>query len=617
MSARRTRRRITDDLLEECITPVHRYWLVHDQAELESAARAMSAWLGQIADSTAGETEQVVRFTGWMSARGGYALSARALRRGNPGYRISVKRSIRPDAPRGRREHGSRLGFLIEARGLSALPPFVLAGVGPGGLPVPLPPSNHEAEFQLSYLGRAVEGGSATQSEFLGYVDSVEIFAARPSDTVFNAITQLIHLYPQEIFVLIDSGYMGAAEARALAANLRTFTANARWADRVTLAAEGEYGEFSSDLTFVDIRRHPPTSPRVDQLPMPELIRTGAVVRFEKGQRSILRPDDRWFHLDDAAVQDGGTVIADGALVLYEASADPSLDFVSGQWESVYGSRKHREVALVQLRDVADVTIDEAILLSGRNDFNWFHWLIEYLPRLTMLDDVIGSDVPVMISSRTPSAGIEALRSITARKILIVDASLRQPVRKLHVLAPQVQVLDTTMIPWNEGLSFNTDALMKLKHALGTSTSGLGGRRFFLQRKSAHRGLLTEGALATVAARRGLEIVDPGRMDWAEQVACFSSAELIVGASGAVMADYLLMKPGSRILALTSDTLDDFVLPGVIAAAAGAQFSYLTGPPASELSEHRTRGNWIHESFSINPQVFEDELVTILAELDS
>ena len=71
------------------------------------------------------------------------------------------------------------------------------------------------------------------------------------------------------------------------------------------------------------------------------------------------------------------------------------------------------------------------------------------------------------------------------------------------------------------------------------------------------------------------------------------------------MANYLLMVPGSRVLALTSDSLADFVLPAALAGISEAAFSYLTGPNESSLEDHVGRNSWLHSSFRIRPKHFE------------
>ncbi|HEY8913985.1 glycosyltransferase family 61 protein [Lacisediminihabitans sp.] len=268
------------------------------------------------------------------------------------------------------------------------------------------------------------------------------------------------------------------------------------------------------------------------------------------------------------------------------------------------------------LKPAASEPIEEGILLGGRNDFNWFRWLIEYLPRVMQIDSSIGVDVPLLVTARAPSSGMAALRRITERPVLTIDPETTQFVKTLHVVSPPVQVLDTTRIPWSEGLSFNPEPLRAMRTAWGLDAlpPSTSGRRLFLSRKSDHRGVVNEARLAEIAVELGLETIEPGSMSFDDQLVAFSTATLLVGASGAVMANYLMMPPGSQVLALVSDALTDFILPAAIAAVAGVRFSYLSGPTTTTLAKSSTRNHWMHSNFSVDEDLFRAALIDALAE---
>jgi len=383
----------------------------------------------------------------------------------------------------------------------------------------------------------------------------------------------------------------------------------------LNLSAHGRSGSFTSDLIPLSVSR---PNPSVDPAPgtglhMPIMERDGAVIKFVAGPDVMRQPSQTWLRYENAFLQDGGTVVVGDQLISYEASADPGLDFVAGQWETVFGSRHHPDIALLRRREFADEIVREGILLSGRNDSNWFHWLVEYLPRLSQVGENMAPDVPVIVSSRTPETGIAALRALTTRDVIVLDASLAHRFDVLHILAPVVQILDTTRIPWGQGLTMNPGPVHDMRGALGLAAQVVPPtRRVFLQRQSAHRGLRNEVELMDIARRHGLEVLDPSTMTWAEQLTMFSTTSLLVGASGAVMANYILMAPGSSILALTSDALGDFVLPAAIAGIVGAHFSYVTGPTVIRLVDCQTRNAWLHSDFTVGAADFESALIAAL-----
>ena len=606
---------------------VHSYWQVHDDLKLREAAAVLRSLRLTATARGPVSSQQVTLLSGWASRRHGYRISARHLRRFNPGYRVSVRRGTRPDVALSRRLDGIRLGFQVLAIGSIELPPFLFGMVGPDRRLTEIPASNPDAAFKLLRQ----RGGSVVEDEPtvtdpieaaesdapVGYVDDI-ILSTGVDDRTGNAwLSALAHRHPKEMFEIVESPH-GRFAAELISKLFETFTANARWSDRFALSAVGEKANFVSDLTPLSVVRPSTqmTSSNVSAVMLPVLSQHGSVIDALPGDIAMPTPSDTWLRYEDAYVQDGGTLIVNNQLIMYEESADPKRDFVSGQWETVFGSRAHPNTALVKLRRQATESVPEGILLSGRNDANWFHWLIEYLPRVLQADRVIDDEVPVIISSRTPASGISALGSLTNRPVIVLDPTKAHRIQVLHVVAPPVQILDTTRIPWSQGLSMNATPLLGMREAWGLDSRGtLATRRVFLRRNSEHRGLLNEPAIAKIAARHGLDIVDPAALSWEKQKELFSSSELLVGASGAVMANYLLMPSGSQILALTSEPLGDFVLPAAIAAVAGARFSYVTGPSGTKLTDSERRSSWIHSNFSVNEDVFEAALLRALEQL--
>jgi capsular polysaccharide biosynthesis protein len=476
-----------------------------------------------------------------------------------------------------------------------------------------LPTSNPEASYARSFFPPRDSTGPRLP---LGYIDEILTTTIAEDSHPSSWLAALAQHYPQEIFDLVDSPH-GRFAAPTVADLMSTIPSNARWSDRFAMSAYGAAGQFFSDLAVLPVSTpNPSPQPGQNKLTIPEFSESGNVIHFRTGTTPMPMPSEEWLELKNATVQDGGTVRTSDGLIVYEESADPSADFVAGQWETIFGSAAHPELALLRERPPGEGSIETGILLSGRNDSNWFHWLIEYLPRVIMADQSIDATIPLLITNRIPATGLEALATLTSRPVIEIDASVSQRVNTLLVVAPPVQILDTTKVPWQDGLSMNPAPLLAMREAWRISSHERPTRRVFLRRNSPHRGLLNEAALAKIAEKHGLEIVDPGSLNFAKQVELFSSAELLVGASGAVMANYLLLSAGSRVIGLTSEGLSDFILPAAIASVAGATFTYLTGKPTQTLDQAADRNHWlILSSFRVDERAFDQCLKEELAQL--
>ncbi len=540
--------------------------------------------------------EQLLQYTGWTDRVS--HVSARALERLNPGYRVRVVRTRRPGT--GRRGRLLPLGYVVTARGPVELPPFVFR-VGPGRTPAFRPMwSNSDAEFSFRRLEPAPPEAEPVEVVH-GYLDA--ILHRTPADERPETwLPALVMQHPSEVHDFVVSPHGEPFRERAAAAG-RLFPTNDRWGDRFALAAFGLAEPARSDLLLLEVARpNPPRDDAPGAMRTPLLETRGRLVEVAGYGRPLPMPSMTWNRLRDVSLQEGGTVTTRQRFIRYEATADPIHDFVAGQWRTALGSPPHPEgVLLRRLPEVAE-TIPEAILIGGRSDANWFHWMAEYLPRVLSIPSSIGDDVPLLLSPRVPQTGIEALRELSSRPLVFADPETSQHVGVLHVAAPPLQVLDTTRVPWAEGLGVNRAPFDNLRRIWGVDRPRSGtGLRLFLERRAAHRGIANQAALNAIALRHGFTAIDPSRLSFAEQRELFSQADVVVGASGAVMANYLMLRPGSRILALTSDHLHDFLLPVLLAEIAGAEFRYLLGPARLELDDAADRNHWVHADFDIRP----------------
>jgi len=607
---------------EQFLRLVRDYWRTNATASLDSALGVLNGLNTKAVRHTL-PAQQVTSFAGWLAIQDGFAIRTRRLRRMNRGYRVACEQRARPDVDEELGSPGLAFGFCLSAVGPVSLPPFRFGVSDRRGNFRSLPSSNPMAEEVLESLWPGSDHGmcmtsTGAVSNALGFIDVVtQLPSASRDESTWLAV--LVTRFPAEVYEVAQHS-RDPAQAAVAAALLGSVDTDAEWADRFgLLAGERPCGQ-RSNLIPLEIWRPTVasgTGVATTSAPRPVGIKRGDVWVYHGGPEPLPVPDQQWLVVEEATVQDGGTVLSGGRLVVYDRSADPSLDFVAGQWDSVYGATFVPDRALVRLREPSSRRLPEGVLLSGRNDDNWYHWMVEYLPRVFQIDSSVPNSAPFIVSSRTPPAGMEALERFADREIVVVDAALALEVGQLHILAPSVQILDTTRVPWCQGLSMNTAPLHEFRKRLGLEDQCREGkgRRVFLQRTSSRRGLINQPELAEIATRLGLELVDPSELSWQEQIQLFSSSSLVVGSSGAVMANYLLMLPGSRVLALTSDHLADFVLPAALAGISEAAFSYLTGPNESALKDHPSRNSWLHSSFSVRPDRFMRAVSSELASL--
>lgn len=312
---------------------------------------------------------------------------------------------------------------------------------------------------------------------------------------------------------------------------------------------------------------------------IPEQKSVGKNIFFVGETEAVMSPPAKIAILSDVKITAGGTVFDDQSIFEIEDAANPSFNFVSGRWEHVVGSAQNFTHAGLKVPPPSETSIPQGILLSGRNDVNWFHLLVEYLPRL-FYTDTIPAEVPFLISKRWPKSAIEALAVLSSRNVLVIDENIGQKVGTLFVIGSVgFHPDDINLINTPKTFAFRTDALISLRQTVLKKIPIQPNlpRRVYFDRKKGARGLRNRGTVATILRCFGFSIFDPFDLSFEKQVQLLHSAEVVAFPGGATMANLLFSKPGQRVLMFCSRENSTYKMPWILANLAGAQIVYLVG----------------------------------------
>lgn len=306
--------------------------------------------------------------------------------------------------------------------------------------------------------------------------------------------------------------------------------------------------------------------------------------------------------LGDAVLFSGGTIVTDSILWLNDETQKPWFDFVAGRSDHVVGSPLNIKECFVRVPDfqAKHEQIPQGILLSGRADFNWFHWLIEYLPRLFQIEGHLPSSVPILVSDSMPKAAYEALTAVTSRKIIRVSRA--KPTRIGELIIPRIVIFHPDS-PWywlsETSNRVNSTRLLEFRNIVleRYAADCASTRDVLLVRTSATRGMLNQNNLVRMLARRGYEVIDPIALTFEEQVRIFASARNLVTVGGAVMAGFLFLSKNARVAILASSSTKDYQMPKILGQLVGAHVRVFSGRVTARLA--RTSLNQlIHSDFT-------------------
>lgn len=180
-----------------------------------------------------------------------------------------------------------------------------------------------------------------------------------------------------------------------------------------------------------------------------------------------------------------------------------------------------------------------AVFLPWGAGFNYGHFVIDALPSLLALEQAgLLGETPLVAPPLT-----------AWQRDLIAMAA---PGVRLHeTAAPAVRlgraVFATSM---DHFLHHPNGLLATLAARVRTAVAaGAGAKRVYLSRRGqSMRVMVGEAAFERALRTRGFKIVRPETLGAREQVALMRDAEIVVGASGAALANAVFMPPGARVV---------------------------------------------------------------------
>jgi capsular polysaccharide biosynthesis protein len=289
--------------------------------------------------------------------------------------------------------------------------------------------------------------------------------------------------------------------------------------------------------------------------------------------------------LQNVTLTSGDVLTSDESLLRIDPAANPAFSFVAGHQGVVVGTHAHLGVAAVLVPEHTGQFIPEGILLSSRADANWFHWLIETLPKLLYLESEVAQDVPVIISARIPKTAKECIGLLSDRTIIEIRPETATRVGRLFVASPVLFHPDPVELHLHPATNtINMESLIWLRQRIFNQakkaiTETSGAQSVYVARSSGSRSLVNSRQVATTLRRLGFVVHDPANMSFLEQVVAFHSAKRVVLVGGASMANLIFCSEGAAVVTLRSEFTVGYKMPKILAGVGGARMLYVSGRP--------------------------------------
>lgn len=238
------------------------------------------------------------------------------------------------------------------------------------------------------------------------------------------------------------------------------------------------------------------------------------------------------------------------------------------------------------------------ILLTSYAVTNWAHFLTEILPIAALAEELaLPTEYALVLGKPAAAQMMECLELVKSpgRAVTIITQATQveraiwfSPVATTPFEYLKARCGQTpNYAPADTLFSPGALAALRRRLPLGTASEGLrAGTKVYIDRNSARRRVTNRKEVLAFFQEAGFEIVVPEALSLSQQMSLFAGASVIVGQSGAGLANMLFAPAGTRILVLSGNPAD----PGPhayfpnLARALGHELHYLAfGPPSQEL----------------------------------
>jgi len=305
--------------------------------------------------------------------------------------------------------------------------------------------------------------------------------------------------------------------------------------------------------------------------------------------------------LDDVVVIPGTTYLAKDKIIINdEIAVSPETSSLK-LWDRTW---RRGDNILLEYTVGLNPRIVTGIHLFKEYEQNYFHFVAEVLPKLLSYEK-LGLDVsiPLLVSSDLDDRLYELIDMFKhpQRRVLRLERNVPYLIGKLFYISDLSLVRDVydrkpvtsdTYLP--EEL-LNTIA----KHGLNKRVGALDNRRprkLFITRQGKRRKIVNEQEIVDVLIRQGFEVVDLSSLSVQSQIELFSSAEIIVGGTGAGFTNLLWCRPGTKAVILYPDhPYNNTTFWDRIAAARQLNVNYIDGVRANVVTDKYA----MHDDFTI------------------
>jgi len=188
--------------------------------------------------------------------------------------------------------------------------------------------------------------------------------------------------------------------------------------------------------------------------------------------------------------------------------------------------------------------------------YNYFHFLIESLPTLFVLvaSQTIHQEHTIVTGILHPNM-MQALNLITGNRFQLIQLHLLNSVKSTKAIVMRESFSCNELINGNmpENHEFSASNLLALRSFFGKyfqPAANLDAQKLFVVRQSGQRNIVNIQELIAVAESHDFKVVYADSLSFLQQLQIFSTASVIVGPTGAWLANLLFVNETAKVKVL-------------------------------------------------------------------
>ncbi len=311
-------------------------------------------------------------------------------------------------------------------------------------------------------------------------------------------------------------------------------------------------------------------------------------------------------------------VVKDKKFVIYDKSGNPKNGFVAGIWNFIIHIKNSNRVLIN--RDFKAIKNQKiGVLIAGRCSKNYFHWLIEYVPKILNILTINKLDAPLIVDSSMPEQSYAILEHVCKKfNLTYILASSEDLINFDELIIPSqhtYQPDDPSFTHWEssalsiEHINFVSALGLEMAKELSTEIKH---DKIYLSRKNfSARKIINEKDIELLFRRYGFHIVDPTNLSFVQQVSLFSNAKTIASPTGAAFANLIFCSENTNVLSLVAEENKGFCIQANLALLKKLNFSHVTGDLVQKRESFNSYQEYRYSEFKMDLDKLEAAILSM------